>query len=495
MGVNVSKWLTEQGFRSNPFEFCEADREADLKLYFVPSPWFDEMLGDTRRPRSTALFAPRGYGKSAYRREVARLSGEHSAHPALVIEITDFDWLLAEGAEQLTTQRYVRYLVRCAGRRLLATLERSAGRRRAFSTDPQRWLRLHALLRWAEGHARAIVTPLPLSDEGLRAAARHVGGATDDPTAVEQGIAALTQHYTHAMRTEILSEIVALAQAARFVSIYALVDRLDESAITEGDTDMIVRILRPLISDLHLIEFPGLAVKFFLPDDVHAALSARQISRIGDRIPAFALTWSDADLLDLLRRRLRAYSQVGGVSDISQVNSFQDLCEPDLDADRRIVATARGSPRGVITTAAAVIARHCAEAQHLTDKIPARVIEGQLRASRIPKLHLDNAGVIWLDGRPQEIPLTALPRRLLQYLWDNRSRSVPREELSQALYSEPRADDALYKLVTRLRAQLEPHLRNSRNYIDYVEGRGFRLQSYEDTLPDTLPPPAPPRGR
>ena len=44
-----------------------------------------------------------------------------------------------------------------------------------------------------------------------------------------------------------------------------------------------------------------------------------------------------------------------------------------------------------------------------------------------------------------------------------------------------RTPDALYKVVKRLRKQIEPRLVNSKNYIDFVEGHGYRLQNFEDS--------------
>src|SRR4051812_26516999 len=109
MPVRIQRWLEAQGFNSNPFEFWEADREATLSSYFIEAEWFDALRGDTRQPRSAVLFAPRGYGKSSHRLQIKRLCATSANDPALVVEITEYDWLPA-GTQAITERHYLRYI-------------------------------------------------------------------------------------------------------------------------------------------------------------------------------------------------------------------------------------------------------------------------------------------------------------------------------------------------------------------------------------------------
>ncbi|MBK9710157.1 MAG: helix-turn-helix domain-containing protein [Kouleothrix sp.] len=481
MAVRIQRWLEAQGFSSNPFEFWEADRETTLSSYFVRAEWFDALRGDTKRPRSAVLFAPRGHGKSSHRLEIARLCGEASAtDPALIVQITEYDWIMAEGLERVTSQRYLQYVARRAALALWDGLQRSQGRRAAFAADARHLLRLHGLLRWSAG-AGALLPQLDLPAADLPALALQYRLNAPPDTLPEALVDAAAGYYGHAQQTEILGDLVQLAQAARYASIYVLVDRVDEDALTEHNTDATLRLIQPLISNLHMIEFPGLAFKFFLPDHIGEAMLQQRVSRIEERVPTYTLTWHDSDLHELLALRLRYYSRLGATGDIGAVNAFQDLCERGCDADAMLVAAAQGSPRRLIMLANKVIEAHCQVADDLESKIGAATFRDKFQSS-IPRLYLDSAGYIWLDRKRQPTQLTKLPRKLLEFLWENRTRYVSKDEVERVLYAYgERTPDALYKVVKRLRKQIEPRLVNSKNYIDFVEGHGYRLQNFEDS--------------
>lgn len=70
-GDRVPYW-TIKGFRSNPFEFWNADQEKLLESYFVEPPYFSSVVGDPLEPSPAAVFAPRGGGKTAQRIMVER---------------------------------------------------------------------------------------------------------------------------------------------------------------------------------------------------------------------------------------------------------------------------------------------------------------------------------------------------------------------------------------------------------------------------------------
>jgi DNA-binding response OmpR family regulator len=118
-------------------------------------------------------------------------------------------------------------------------------------------------------------------------------------------------------------------------------------------------------------------------------------------------------------------------------------------------------------------------------KIPETILSRYLHA--VPLLRLDARGDVWLDGKRQDIRLTKLPHCLLELLWTQRHRYVSEDEVHSHLYpdagpEQQRGKDALYKLVQRLRNQLEPDRSNSKNYVDYVHGRGYRLCNFEDDV-------------
>lgn len=63
----ASQFLAQFGFAEEPFQSTNAGDEPLLEHYFVPPPYFASVLGDTSRPQSNVVLAPRGGGKTAQR--------------------------------------------------------------------------------------------------------------------------------------------------------------------------------------------------------------------------------------------------------------------------------------------------------------------------------------------------------------------------------------------------------------------------------------------
>ncbi len=58
------------GFLNDPFAETNAEEENILKAYFVRPPYFKDILGNPKNPKSSAILAQRGGGKTAQRRTV-----------------------------------------------------------------------------------------------------------------------------------------------------------------------------------------------------------------------------------------------------------------------------------------------------------------------------------------------------------------------------------------------------------------------------------------
>lgn len=87
------------------------------------------------------------------------------------------------------------------------------------------------------------------------------------------------------------------------------------------------------------------------------------------------------------------------------------------------------------------------------------------------------SGNVWVDGQEAET-LTELEYRLLLLLYGRLDQIVDKYEIVEAVWGEEyidQVDDArIDKLLSRLRAKIEPDPRNPR-YIVTVRGRGYRL--------------------
>jgi DNA-binding response OmpR family regulator len=89
------------------------------------------------------------------------------------------------------------------------------------------------------------------------------------------------------------------------------------------------------------------------------------------------------------------------------------------------------------------------------------------------------SGMVWVDGRKTPT-LTELEYRLLLLLYGRLNKICDKYQIVEAVWGEEyidHVDDArIDKLLSRLRAKIEPEPRNPR-YLVTVRGRGYRLVS------------------
>jgi hypothetical protein len=114
------------------------------------------------------------------------------------------------------------------------------------------------------------------------------------------------------------------------------------------------------------------------------------------------------------------------------------------------------------------------------------VFEGFVRRQRLTLrrrhegVRLDvESGLVWVDGR-QSPTLTELEYRLLLLLYGRLNKICDKYQIVEAVWGEEyiaQVDDArIDKLLSRLRAKIEPDPRNPR-YIVTVRGRGYKLMT------------------
>ena len=87
------------------------------------------------------------------------------------------------------------------------------------------------------------------------------------------------------------------------------------------------------------------------------------------------------------------------------------------------------------------------------------------------------SGNVWVDSR-QTPTLTDLEYRLLLLLYGRLNKNCDKYQIVEAVWGEDyidQVDDArIDKLLSRLRAKIEPEPRNPR-YLITVRGRGYKL--------------------
>ncbi len=143
-----------------------------------------------------------------------------------------------------------------------------------------------------------------------------------------------------------LRKLSDIAVKLGYKSVYVLIDRIDETSLTNADAQKAYDFIRPLISDLHVLETPNVAFKFFLWDQIkshYVADGARP-----DRVKIYSLNWSFVEISKMLTARLRAFSS-------GRVESFNELMDSELNTHSLVCYIAGSSPRDLIRVCGRVV--------------------------------------------------------------------------------------------------------------------------------------------
>lgn len=351
--MGEKEFLARLGFNANPFQFTNADEEDHLQAYFVPPPYFDSVWGDPGKPVAHVIFAPRGGGKSAQRRML-----EYKANRENVFAITydRFEHLVVPSLTNLTVEYHLKNVIRLGllgflleirERTLTPTSFRRIEREQIDSLcklylgrisktevlEAMRSLRTlsakaRAFMRDWSGPAGSLVSMI-LKSKGLGALSLKGGPGEEVHEAADE--VPSKQH---------LEIVCQLLRSIGFRSVFVLIDKVDEAPITGNNAEHSFLLLKPLVRDLGLLQIPGLGFKFFLWDRLEPY--HREFAR-PDRVQQFSLSWDARQLMEMLSRRLSAFSS-GAVKDLS-VLTDTEMASP---LQYLVVLFASGSPRDMI---------------------------------------------------------------------------------------------------------------------------------------------------
>jgi hypothetical protein len=359
--TSPNNFLARFGFTEDPFEHVDAEQEPQLDRYFVPPPYFSNVMGDPARPRTHLVLAPRGGGKTAQRRMIESESERSSRF--LCVTYDGFDQPSGFTAAQADIAYHLNQICRRILMGILVRLdekpewaqELSEHERQLLKFQIDRFLgslteielkaavdslknfgdKAKEFIKKYAGPLRAFVTVL-MSKIGLDKV--EVPSELVEETKRDE---ALTYHFENLLKA---------ANTVGFESTYVLVDRVDEMPITDTATKTF-EFIWPLLADLRTVEVPGVAFKFFLWDEIGGMLAASSFR--ADRIEMDQLRWSQSELSDMLSKRLSTYSE-------GRVSSFNELIDSvaTLDAHALLAFLANGSPRDMYRLARRVVAEH-----------------------------------------------------------------------------------------------------------------------------------------
>jgi hypothetical protein len=504
----LEQWLAHYGFERNPFGECEAGRESRLAEYFVPTPYYDEILGSAGSPRTMLVYAPRGCGKTAHRIMVARACRPHAPNSdILTVVYTDFGALPREMARDpgaIDLRRHLDQILRAGIAVFIEVVVRDPAL--AVSLTPERLARLKWLCKQYHFTAlgpTALMSQLRALDGDHFAPdwgdfqrawqAGRLGELMADRPIMERPAArfliALADAYPELVEVERLSEVqifgrfVDLVCSVGLKAVYVLVDRVDEPGDLADDPRVAADFIAPLLADLPLMEYPCAAFKYFLPLEMRQAIESKPSVRL-DRLLSRQVAWEPEALSALLKQRLIVFS--GG-----QVEDLAALSDETLrnDIDAAIVHHAQGVPRNLLRLGDALFAAHCRQAEGrltlgLADwKAALSEFYGTCPATR---LQLPHAPLLSLDPETRmvhvgtrAVKLSDAPFMLLQYLYERPGDLVRSTDLADVAGS----DDSMRKTISRIREAIEPDAERP-VYLLTVRGRGYRLVNVQPRRED-----------
>ncbi len=343
--------LQNLGFERDPFAKTNADEEDLLEDYFIEPPFFKAVYGDIHEPKSVVVYAPRGGGKTALKRKIELsaktnefLSVTYNSFPTSGLKLRD-----------ITLEYHMRNIVRIL---LVAILSRATTTGVDGLTRDDR----HFLYILSKEHmsqlSRADLKDTLSAVTHISDKAKEVWNTLTGP--ISAGLTVAMAHWgfkapeiskfeADKAKAGTLEEqirfLVKIVPVFGFASVYILVDKIDENPLTGGATASLA-FIRPLLSDLGILETSGMAFKLFLWDRIET--DAREFSR-PDRVKSFRLRWTAPQLRTMLSRRLAAHSD-------QAVNSLASVVAlgRQIDIDDLVVSLSGGSPRNIIRICKAI---------------------------------------------------------------------------------------------------------------------------------------------
>lgn len=364
------------GFTKDPFAYTNADEEENLENYFVPPPYYAAIQGDFNSPKSNIVLAPRGSGKTAQRRMIEIWSRDK---PVLCITYDRFELGNSQNLEDITLNYHLKNIIQRTLLNLILWIAEYPDTINNFSREEKKNLSIlsHNYLGEVSGaKVSEILNDIKSVTEKIKKFWNENIGVFDsllsfilkkydlpelDLPELKQEEKKLSQSYKYQM--ELIYE---LAQKINFKAIYILIDKVDETHLTTNSSQATFRLIEPLIKDLETHGIKGYAFKYFLWDKVYEYLLK---SGRPDRISINSLVWSRTQLLEMLSKRLLAYSE-NHISNLESI--FQTPNE--LPADDAVTVLAWRSPRNVIRICQEIIAEQTLISSNVT-KLDNRVLD------------------------------------------------------------------------------------------------------------------------
>lgn len=340
-----SDLLHNLGFKVDPFAKTNADDEELLESYFIEPPFFKAVYGDLATPKSAVVFAPRGGGKTALKRKLELSSLTDNF---LCVTYNQFG-VTGLSLKEIDLQYHCKNIARLL---LVAILSAAAEVGiNPLSDDDRHLIYLLTKEYLSEIDSTELKSAIQ-SVQNLSDKAKEWWNKFTGPigivlnallSRIGLGTAELEQFKTTGGKLgQLIEQIDLLGQLATklgYRCIYVLIDKVDENALT-GVASSSFKFIKPLVSDLQLLELSRFGFKFFLWDMLID--DYRSVAR-PDRVKYYTLRWEVTQLSEMLSRRLKAHSG-------DRVASLATISAPDVreTIDRTVALFSQGSPRNTV---------------------------------------------------------------------------------------------------------------------------------------------------
>jgi hypothetical protein len=542
----MDELLQQLGFTRNPFGMREADRESHRQLasYFFQHQLFDTVLGSVDSLETVILLAERGAGKTTFRQAIEYFcrAGRRPVEDVLDVSYTNFSRPLQRARKHgrpVDIFTHVDENLSCAVMRLLEAID-TIGLRQ-FEQLPasdfatlSAYVRRYSRLLQPDDYGRTAQVILrrfaaaSLDTDGPDDELEHFDASGlfgEDPASVIARLPALLQPAANLLvrlqqqpprrlgsnsYLQLMRDFLELLCALGYRAMYVLDDRLDETALLDSPA-AVVGFVKPLLTDVKLLDEPNLAFKIFLPQHLDPYLAV-EVDFRRKRLAVRHLAWSGDDLLSLLTRRLQGASRY-------HVGSMQAFCEPSLGSrvvyyssahpqaryvDVALVEAANHLPRDLILRCRELFAIYEARASlgliteddldqairaDLGSDAPPMLASGPVRptvpsaeaptsdgpAPPLVGLYIDRYQNVWRDGQRLAKPLSEMEFRFLNYLCAHRYQLCALKDILEAVWGPDHEMDTLRTTLRRLRQTVEEDPRHPR-FLVTRHGLGLQLE-------------------
>ncbi|MDD2754387.1 MAG: P-loop NTPase fold protein [Methanothrix sp.] len=335
------------GFSLNPFGTSSAEIEEqtlkfNAKSFFINPPYFQRIVGDPRHPTSTIIIGDRGSGKSIICSRVRQELLKIKSAKILVVDYMPFSDLSFKDTylENISLEYHINKIIKLCLNSFIKELEESP-----YLLDNLDSYDKISLIWFIDKYHCKYPYKHPFNHENLFVASiRKIKNKAN----LELNRSALDKRFEALGGLDLLGNLKDLIKGAGFISIYILIDKLDENRLSHAK---IGRFILPLLTSLEYLELDDIATKLFIPTEIGHQL---RYSIRSDRIDVFNLHWDNRTLLEMLSKRLMAYSE-------GKINTLKSFVESDIADffENTILYYSANNPRNLLRLINTIIYEFC----------------------------------------------------------------------------------------------------------------------------------------